>query len=193
MEIQSINSIININNTQAKTGSVQNNEFKELFDKITGGDLAQEMRDTYDVTLNVGSIGNVTDFLNTHDIRCKNFVAISTDTLSKMEENPALKKKVMSAIEEFCSPKAQAEINALAPPVKSAGMIVYPDGDTLYWLEGYSNEIGNEKDKKIVNEKSISESFQKYSDTDYQVTENNLEAIMQIMAAEYERKIENEF
>lgn len=193
MEIQSINSIININNKQAKTGSVQNNEFKELFDKITGGDLAQEMRDTYDVTLNVGSIGNVTDFLNTHDIRCKNFVAITTDTLSKMEENPALKKKVMSAIEEFCSPKAQAEINALAPPVKSAGMIVYPDGDTLYWLEGYPNEIGNEKDKKIVNEKSISESFQKYSDTDYQVTENNLEAIMQIMAAEYERKIENEF
>lgn len=193
MEIQSINSIININNTQAKTGSVQNNEFKELFDKITGGDLAQEIRDTYDVTLNVGSIGNVTDFLNTHDIRCKNFVAISTDTLSKMEENPALKKKVMSAIEEFCSPKAQAEINALAPPVKSAGMIIYPDGSTLYWLEGYSNEIGNEKDKKIVNEKSISESFQKYSDTDYQVTDNNLESIMQIMETEYKRKIENEF
>ena len=46
--------------------------------------------------------------------------------------------------------------------------------------------------KKIVNEKSISESFQKYSETDYQVTENNLESIMQIMAAEYERKIENE-
>ena len=160
-----------------------------MFDKITGGDLAQEIRDTYDVTLNIGSIGNVTDFLNTHDIRCKNFVAISTDTLSKMEENPALKKKVMSAIEEFCSPKAQAEINALAPPVKSAGMIVYPDGDTLYWLEGYPNEIGNGKDKKIVNEKSIiSESFQKYSDTGYQVTDNNLESIMQIMATEYKRK-----
>ena len=103
MEIQSINSNININNTQAKAGSVQSNEFKELFDKLTGGDLAQEIRDTYDVTLNVGSIGNVTDFLNTHDIRCKNFVAISADTLSKMEENPALKKKVMSANEESCS------------------------------------------------------------------------------------------
>ena len=89
MEIQSINSNININNTQAKAGSVQSNEFKELFDKITGGDMAQEIRDTYDVTLNVGSIGNVTDFLNTHDIRCKNFVAISADTLSKMEETPA--------------------------------------------------------------------------------------------------------
>ena len=131
MEIQGINSSININHTQAQVGSVQSNEFKKLLDKITGGDMAQKIRDTYDVTLNVGSIGNVTGFLNTHDIRCKNYVAISGETLSKMEENPALEKKVMRAIEEFCSPEAQAEINALAPPVKSAGMIVYPDGDTL--------------------------------------------------------------
>ena len=42
--------------------------------------------------------------------------------------------------------------------------------------------------KKIVNEMSISESFQKYSDTNYQATENNLESIMQIMATEYKRK-----
>ena len=109
-----------------------------------------------------------------------------------MESDPALRKSVLSKIEEFCSSESQKEIQALSPPVKSAGMIIYPDGSTLYWLEGYPNEIGNEKDKKIVNEKSISESFQKYSDTDYQVTENNLESIMQIMAAEYERKIENE-
>ena len=67
-------------------------------------------------------------------------------------------------------------------------MIIYPDGSTLYWLEGYPNEIGNEKDKKIVNEMSISESFQKYSDTNNQATENNLESIMQIMATEYKRK-----
>ena len=37
MEIQSINSNININNTQDKAGGVQSNEFKELFDKITVG------------------------------------------------------------------------------------------------------------------------------------------------------------
>ena len=42
--------------------------------------------------------------------------------------------------------------------------------------------------KKIVNEMSISESFQKYSDTNYRATENNLESIMQIMATEYKRK-----
>ena len=190
MEIQSINSNININNTQDKACGVQSNEFKELFDKITGGDLAQEIRDTYDVTLNVGSIGNVTDFLNTHDIRCKNFVAISADTLSKMEENPVLKKKVMSAIEEFCSPKAQAEINALAPPVKSAGMIVYPDGDTLYWLEGYPNDFGDMKEKKVIaSEVDMANAQRIYSSSiDGNVMENDIETAMQILGTTYMQK-----
>lgn len=190
MEIQSINSNININNTQDKACGVQSNEFKELFDKITGGDLAQEIRDTYDVTLNVGSIGNVTDFLNTHDIRCKNYVAISADTLSKMEENPVLKKKVMSAIEEFCSPKAQAEINALAPPVKSAGMIVYPDGDTLYWLEGYPNDFGDMIEKKVIaSEVDMANAQRIYSSSiDGNVMENDIETAMQILGTTYMQK-----
>ena len=190
MEIQTINSNININHTQVKAVSVQSNEFKELFDKITGGDLAQEIRDTYDVTLNVGSIGNVTDFLNTHDIRCKNYVAISADTLSKMEENPVLKKKIISAIEEFCSPQNQAEINALAPPVKSAGMIVYPDGDTLYWLEGYPNDFGDMKEKKvIISEADIADAQRIYSSSiDGNVMENDIETAMQILGTAYKRK-----
>ena len=169
---------------------MQSNEFKELFDKITGGDLAQEIRDTYDVTLNVGSIGNVTDFPNTHDIRCKNYVAISGETLSKMEDNLALKHKVTSAIEEFCSPKAQAEINALAPPVKSAGMIVYPDGDTLYWLEGYPNDFGDMKEKKvIISEADIADAQRIYgSAIDGNVMENSIETAMQILGTAYMRK-----
>lgn len=168
------------------------NDFKELFEKITGGELAEEIGNNYNVTLNVGNIVSCQQLLDEYDMRGTNYVIIFPETLLKMESDPALKKSVLSKIEEFCSSESQKEIQALSPPVKSAGMIIYPDGSTLYWLEGYPNEIGNEKDKKIVNEKSISESFQKYSDTDYQVTENNLESIMQIMAAEYERKIENE-
>ena len=105
MEIQVINSNVNIKHTQANVGSVQSNEFKELLDKITGGDMAREIRDTYDVTLNVGSIGNVTDFLNTHDIRCKNYVAISPKTLSKMQQNPAFiiyqRRKLKDAIMRY--------------------------------------------------------------------------------------------
>ena len=189
MEIQSINSNIHINHTQFKADSVQSNEFKEVFDKITGGDLAQEIRGTYDVTLNIGSIGDVTAFLNSHDIRCKIYVAISGGTLSKMEESPVLKKKVMSAIEEFCSPQNQAEINALAPPVKSAGMIIYPDGDALYWLEGYPNDFGDKKtDKKIVMDSSIDSIPKAYSEQSGSVTTEGIEAAMQYLTIAYKRK-----
>ena len=67
-------------------------------------------------------------------------------------------------------------------------MIVYPDGRTLYWIEGYPNEIGSEKSKKMVNANSISELLQVYSNADNQMTENDLAAFMQIMATGYKRQ-----
>ena len=190
MEIQGINLITNMSNTEYKTSAVQGDEFQKLFNKIAGGSLAQEIKDAYDVTLNVGSIGTVNDLLNTYDIRCTNYVLISPETLSKMEENPALKKKVMSAIDEFCSPEGQAEIKALAPPVKSAGMIVYPDGDTLYWLEGYPNDFGSTKEKKvIVSEDGIADTQSIYSFViGIDVKENSMEIAMQILGTACKKK-----
>ena len=181
MDIQALGILSSIT-MQENVNVVRNtgNDFREVFEKITGGELAREIGNSYNVTLNVGSIVSCQQLLDEYDMRGTNHVIISPETLSKMESDPAMKKSVLSKIEEFCSSES--------PPVKSAGMIIYPDGSTLYWLEGYPNEIGNEKDKKIVNEMSISESFQKYSDTNYQATENNLESIMQIMATEYKRK-----
>ena len=181
MDIQALGILSSIT-MQENVNVVRNtgNDFREVFEKITGGELAREIGNSYNVTLNVGSIVSCQQLLDEYDMRGTNHVIISPETLSKMESDPALKKSVLSKIEEFCSSESQKEIQALSPPVKSAGMIIYPDG--------YPNEIGNEKDKKIVNEMSISESFQKYSDTNYQATENNLESIMQIMATEYKRK-----
>lgn len=95
----------------------------------------------------MGSIVSCQQLLDEYDMRGTNHVIISRNII-KMESDPALKKSVLSKIEEFCSSESQKEIQALSPPVKSAGMIIYPDGSTLYWLEGYPNEIGNEKDKK---------------------------------------------
>jgi len=188
MDIQNVSLNTNINNSQSKVSSVQNDDFKQLFHKITGGSLAQEIKNTYDVTLNVGSIGTVNDLLNTYDIRCTNYVLISPETLSKMEENPALKKKIMSAIEEFGSLEGQAEIKALAPPVKSAGMIVYPDGDTLYWLEGYPNDFGNTKDKKVIVSGTDINDIQKlYESTRISPVVNDLESAMQILGTAYRR------
>lgn len=41
-------------------------------------------------------------------------------------------------------------------------MIIYPDGSTLYWLEGYPNILEDEKDKTpIVKGQAINEMLQK--------------------------------
>ena len=55
----------NIGNTTHKTQDMENSDFEKLLNKITGGEIAQEIRDNYNVTLNVGAIGNVNDLLNT--------------------------------------------------------------------------------------------------------------------------------
>jgi hypothetical protein len=167
------------------TENLQNSDFKQLFDKITGGEIAQEIRENYNVALSVETLGQMPD---TSDINCRNYVSISPGTLSEMEQNPALKKKILQEIEEFCSPKNQAEVDALQPPVKSAGMIIYPDGTALYWLEAYPTEIGSEKSEKIINENSINELLQMYGNADDQVLEKDLSDLMQIMATEYKRK-----
>ena len=186
MEIQSLG-ILNNTTIQGKVTTVKNTEsdFKELFEKITGGELAREIRDNYNVTLNVGNVVDCDQFLETNDLRGTNHVIISPAALSKMENNSVLKEKVLNDIEEFCSPENQAEIKALQPPVKSAGMIVYPDGRTLYWIEGYPNEIGS---KKIINEKAINELLQTYSNADNQITERDLSTFMQIMVTGYKRQ-----
>ena len=190
MEIECINLIANMSNTEYKTSALQGDEFQRLFNRITGISLAQEIKDTYDVTLNVGSIGTVDNLLSTYDIRCTNYVLISPETLSKMEDNPALKKKIMSAIDEFCSPEGQAEISALAPPVKSAGMIVYPDGDTLYWLEGYPNDFEDIKEKKvIISDGGIVDAHSIYgSAIGIDAKENSMEIAMKILGTACKKK-----
>ena len=189
MDIQSLG-ILNNFAIQRNVTTVKNTEsdFKELFEKITGGELAREIRDNYNITLNVGNVVDCDQFLETNDLWGTNHVIVSPAALSKMENNPIMKEKVLNDIEEFCSPENQAEIKALQPPVKSSGMIVYPDGRTLYWIEGYPNEIGSEKSKKIINEKSINELLQTYSNTDNQITERDLSTFMQIMATGYKRQ-----
>lgn len=189
MDIQSLG-ILNNFTIQGNVTTVKNPEsdFKELFEKITGGELARKIRDNYNVTLNVGNVVDCDQFLETNDLRGTNHVIISPAVLLKMENNPVMKEKVLNDIEEFCSPENQAEIKALQPPVKSAGMIVYPDGRTLYWIEGYPNEIGSDKNKKLVNVSSINELLQTYSNADNQITEKNLSIFMQIMATGYKRQ-----
>lgn len=179
MLIQNIDVSTYTNNSNVRNTIEMKKDFQKLYDKLSNGKIAEEIQENYDVTLHVDNVSNVNQILSAYDMHCKNVVCIPQATLTKMEENPVLKKKVLTAIEEFCSPEEQAEINALQPPVKSAGMLVYPDGRIMYWLEGYPNNFEDMKDKKIVILKeSIRDVCQCYGNND---VENDIESAMQIL------------
>ena len=194
MEISAVNFYNALYNSDSEIKNIKGEEFKNLLDKLTGGRMAEEIRENYNVTLDVGSVGSCYDLINSYDIRCTNYVRISPRTLSNMEKNPDLKNKVLNAIKEFCSKEEQMEIRALQPPVKSAGMIIYPDGRTLYWLEGYPNELENEKDKKIITgEQPKKKLLQKYRDMNSDSTEIRQQNILPVMATGYKKRIKERF
>ena len=165
------------------TNVSSSDSFKQLFDRV---EIAEEIKAKYDVTLDVETFANVDALLNNNDIRCKNMVCISPEILEKMERDPALKKKVLSAIEEFCSSEEQAKVNALQPPVKSAGMIVYPNGDILYWLEGYHNNLDVDKSKqRVITGSSFDNVRDLYSQVDAEYAERNSEQAMTILVSSF--------
>ena len=167
----------------------QNKDFELILDQVTGGKIGKEIQENYNITLDVNGIYNVEEFLNTNNIKCTNYVCISQETLSKMEQIPSLKKKVFDAIAEFSSPEGQAEIKALQPPVKSAGMIVYPDGKILYWLEGYPNDFKGKSEKNfVVKENELNDTIVRY-DSMQDGLDSDEVSMMSILATGY--KINN--
>ena len=70
-------------------------------------------------------------------------------------------------------------------------MIVYPDGDILCWLEGYPNDFGNTKDKKVIVSGADINDIQKlYESTRISPVVNDLESAMQILGTVYRPKDE---
>lgn len=63
------------------------NKFNELYDKVTGGKMAEYIRENYNITLEVGGTYDVQQILDTHDMNTKNYVQISSKTLLKMEKH----------------------------------------------------------------------------------------------------------
>lgn len=186
MDISEIFFHIQLKDSLPKAQNSQQSGFEEWMIQVTGGKIAAEIQRNYNVVLDIGSTGNYQQMIDSYDIRCKNYVRISPKALSKMEKDPALKKKVLSEIAEFCSPQQQAKVNALQPPVKSAGMMIYPDGSTLYWLEGYPNDLENEKDKKIiVGEQSLDKLCWQYHELSVCLAEEDMQTAMQILATGY--------
>lgn len=96
------------------------------------------------------------DLFFANQITGLNNVIIGGDTLNKMKNDSVFCEKILKVIDEVCSYSAQQEVRSLTPPVKSAGVIIYPDGSYLCWLESiYSDgeEVEKDSDKSdFVNE-----------------------------------------
>lgn len=148
----------------------------------TEGDILSEIYSRYNVILDIRNIGNCRQFLDTFDMHCTNYVAIWSGALEKMKRDEVFRRKIFRRIEEFCSVKQQEKIRKLQPPVKSAGMIVYPDGRCMYWLEGYPENFGDRKERVIITEEQpIPDWILEEHPWNGEIIENNFEAIMQIM------------
>lgn len=178
------NSLLYNSNTKIKRDETV--DFQTVLDITTGKNLASAIEENYKVTLETGCGYNVSDIINNNNFSSKNIVCISQETLLKMEKNPSLKNKILNAIECFGSPEGQAKIDALQPPVKSAGMIVYPDGNVLYWLEGYSYSIeDDEKKQRVVTESDNDNLINQYAQGDSEETENYYKQTMSVITTSF--------
>lgn len=145
MQIDSINLYSeNIFNSKA----VDRKSQKGNFDKILNNeiekntsiiDLVKNIEFGHNATITVSS-----DYFSDLPITGLNNVIIGGNTLEKMNNNSAFREKIMSIIDDWCSDSAQRERQSLAPPVKSGGIIIYPDGSYLCWLESIYSDRENE-------------------------------------------------
>ena len=151
---------INKNSSEHKINCF--NKFLELTAKRTAENGINENFDIELVTDKIVDTESMIKGLNTNS---KSVVLIWGDTLTRMDKDPSLKAKIIAKIEEFTSIEEQSKVDALQPPVKSAGMIIYPNGDALYWLEAYSDENNMNDDKKeISTNNSVNQLLTQYID-----------------------------
>lgn len=86
MNVDAVKFYRELNNSAKEIKSEKTEHFQNLFDAVSGGKMAEEIRGNYNVTLDVGSVGNCYDLINNYDIRCTNYVRISPQTLWDMEK-----------------------------------------------------------------------------------------------------------
>jgi hypothetical protein len=91
------------------------------------------------------------DFSSNNLISGLNNVIIGENTLEKMKSNKEYCEKIMKIIDDNCSSSAQNELKSLSPPVKSSGVIIYPDGSYLCWVESIDSKRESDKQSSEEN------------------------------------------
>lgn len=155
---------------------------KVNFDKILNHEI-EKNTSIIDLVKNIESGHNAkitvsSDPFSDLPIAGLNNVIIGGNTLEKMNNNSAFREKIMSIIDDWCSDSAQQERRSLAPPVKSGGIIIYPDGSYLCWLESIYSDRENEENEKISSDNAVD--ILKNMTTSF--TENNIEQFNNLYA-----------
>ncbi|MBC2397414.1 DUF6033 family protein [Clostridium tetanomorphum] len=119
---------------------------KEISEQSTYS-IQNELKNKYNANLHVCSFDSYNYTMNSTDSNSLNNVVISNETLKKMVRDEKFKAKICKIINDNCSPEAQKELRSLAPPVKSSGVVIYPDGTYVCWVESAYSKNDTNKDK----------------------------------------------
>lgn len=149
MQINNINSCDECNTImKAINAKSQNTNFEDVLNNEVTRNISFE-----DLVKNIETYHNAKIIISSDACSCNsitglNNVIIGGSTLEKMKNNSVFCEKIMKVIDECCSYSAQQEMKSLSPPAKSAGVIIYPDGSYLCWIESiYSDRTDVKKDK----------------------------------------------
>ncbi len=190
-----INNAVNLSSNSIKCGD----EFERLLQQVNEETDIAEMKKYLDKKFNVNTVVveyscEKTDteaemydtaMLEKYDMHGGRNVVISKKTLLRMKKDSAFRQKVYKSIEDM-----PWSSKLTGGEVKGDGVFIHEDGTGGYYMEfDWGEEDDNKKSKKIVASKNmLNELTQKFSTVDYQITETDLIAIMEIMATGYDRK-----
>ncbi|MCY6958484.1 DUF6033 family protein [Clostridium brassicae] len=141
--MRSANSIQKFANHSTQFSNILN---KEISEQSTYS-IQNELISKYNANLHVCSFDSYNHMMNSIDSNSLNNVIISNETLEKMGKDAKFKDKICKIINDNCSTEAQKELRSLAPPVKSSGVVIYPDGTYICWVESVYSKNDIDKDK----------------------------------------------
>lgn len=159
-----------VTNAKSQKTNFEDILFKETNRKISYEDLVKDIEKYHNAKIGLSS-----DSPFRNSITGLNNVIIGESTLEKMANDSVFRKKIMKVIDECCSASAQRKIESLSPPAKSAGVIIYPDGSYLCWIESiYSDRTDVKKDNNTdellvkaiddINESQVAGGVEQFND-----------------------------
>lgn len=149
---------IGVMRTANPESQIKKNEVE--FGEILNTEIKKDTFSSMEEILETNHNAKIIDYYSSESLNCidgLNNVIICQDTLRHMENDVTFKNRILKIIDDCCSPSAIEEVRSLSPPVKSAGVIIYPDGNYLCWIESiYSNRSNESFDhnKDSIGEKN---------------------------------------